>query len=387
MTTSPRPRLGATAALWLVVLAVAPAAGAATKTTLRLGSHTMINPTMEAGAVNALFKGTRDAHLGTVRLDVLVSSIFPQSPNQPDWTSLDIVRAAARYHHLQVMAVLSGTPWWDAQCPPGAPRPDRCPPGDDAAWGRMVEQIAARAPEIQFWELLNEANILNRTGTLGEYFYGDALAYARLLRVTAAAIRRGNPRAKVVFTGVLEPYDRWLDTVLAQPGVVRSFDIANAHLRGGIGKLDDMVRAARAHYRARGFRGPLWVTEMGYPSDRNFQWDPEFTGRDVRGAQHEQGRYLHRAVPVLLKAGAQRVFITLRDSDYSWGQFSSEGVMNWPTLTVKEAYYTVQGMGLRLIQRDARARAARGSGRARARPRRARAPRRGTARRASHAAR
>ena len=223
----------------------------------------------------------------------------------------------------------------------------------------MVEQIAARAPEIRYWEILNEANIVNRTGTMGEYFYGDAVAYARLLRVTAAAIRRGNPRAKVVFTGVIEPYDGWLDTVLAQPGVVRSFDIANAHLRGGIGKLDDMVRAARARYRARGFRGPLWVTEMGYPSDRHFQWDPDFIGRNERAAQREQGRFLHRAVPVLLKAGARRVFITLRDPDFFWGLFASEGVMNWPALTAKHAYYTVQGMGLRLIQRDAR-RAARG---------------------------
>jgi hypothetical protein len=386
MTSSPRRRLGATGVLLLALLAVAPAA-AATKTTLRLGSHTMINPTMDAGTVNALFKASRDAHLGTARLDVLVSSIFPQSPDQPDWTSLDTVRAAARYHHLQVMAVLSGTPWWDAKCPEHALRSDRCPPGDDARWGRMVEQIAARAPEIQFWEILNEANIVNRTGTMGEYFYGDAVAYARLLRVTAAAIRRGNPRAKVVFTGVNAPYDRWLEKVLARPGVVRAFDIANVHVRGGIGKLDDMVRAARARYRAHGFRGPLWVTEMGYPSDRHFQWDPAYVGRNERVAQHEQARYLRRAIPVLLKVGARRVFITLRDYDYGWGSFASEGVMSWPALTVKQAYYTVQGMGLRLIQRAARARAARGSARARARRRRARAPRRGTSRRASNAAR
>lgn len=56
-----------------------------------------------------------------------------------------------------------------------------------------------------------------------------------------------------------------------------------------------------------------------------------------------------------LHAGAQRVFITLRDLDYGWGLFASEGVMNWPALTVKQAYFTVRGMALRLIQRDARA--------------------------------
>jgi hypothetical protein len=347
-------RLGVTGVLLLAVLALAPTASAATKTTLRIGSHTMINPTMQPAAVNRLFKASRDAHLGSVRLDVLVSSIFPQSELLPDWTSLDTVRTAARYHRLQVMAVLSGTPWWDARCPPGALRSDRCPPGDEAAWGRMVEQIARRAPEIRYWEVLNEANIISRTTKMGEYFYGDAVAYARLLRVTSAAIRRGNPRAKVVFTGVIEPYDRWLDKVLAQPGVVRSFDIANAHLRGGIGKLGRMVHVVRARYRARGFRGPLWVTEMGYPSDRYFQWDPDYIGRSERAAQREQGRFLHRAVPVLLRAGARRVFITMRDYDYGWGLFASEGVMNWPALTVKHAYYTVRGMALRIIQRDAR---------------------------------
>jgi hypothetical protein len=386
MTTSPRRRLGATGVLLLAVLAVAPAA-AATKTTPRLGSHTMINPTMDRAPVNGLFKASRDAHLGTVRLDVLVSSIFPQSPDQPDWTSLDIVREAARYHHLQVMAVLSGTPWWDAQCPLRALRSDRCPPRDDAQWGRMVEQIAARAPEIGFWEILNEANIVNRTGTMGEYFYGDTVAYARLLRVTAAAIRRGNPRAKLVFTGVNAPYDRWLEKVLARPGVVRAFDIANLHVRGGVGKLDDMVRVARARYRAHGFRGPLWVTEMGYPSDRHFQWDPVYIGRNQRAAQHEQARYLRKAVSVLLKAGAKRVFITLRDYDYGWGSFASEGVMSWPALTVKQAYFTVRSMGYRLIRRAARARALRDSARAHARHRRELARRLGRSRRAFAAAR
>ena len=66
----------------------------------------------------------------------------------------------------------------------------------------------------------------------------------------------------MVFTGVNAPYDRWLEKVLARPGVVRAFDIANVHVRGGVGKLDDMVRVARARYRAHGFRGPIWVTEM-----------------------------------------------------------------------------------------------------------------------------
>lgn len=247
--------------------------------------------------------------------------------------------------------------------------------------------MAARAPEIRFWEVLNEANLVNPGTGRGEYFYGDADEYARFLRVTSAALKRGNPRAKVVFTGVIEPYDAWLAKVLAQPGTVQAFDVANAHFRGGIGKLDDMVRAARAAFGRGGFQGPLWVSEMGYPSDQFFQWDPDYVGINPPTAQSEQARYLHAAIRTLLRSGARRVFVTLRDLDGQWGIFTSEGLLNWPVPTVKRAYYTVKGMAGGLIRRAARVRALRDSARARALLRRAQAQRRGSARRASSASR
>ena len=61
-------------------------------------------------------------------------------------------------------------------------------------------------------------------------------------------------------------------------------------------------------------------------------------------AQHEQARYLHAAIRTLLRSGARRVFVTLRDLDGQWGIFTSEGVLNWPVPTVKKSYYTVRGM-------------------------------------------
>ena len=89
----------------------------------------------------------------------------------------------------------------------------------------------------------------------------------------------------------------------------------------------------------------------------------------------------------LLRSGARRVFVTLRDLEGQWGFFTSEGVLNWPVPTVKTAYYTVRGIAGGLIERAARARALRGSARARARLRRAQAQRRDSARPASSASR
>jgi hypothetical protein len=386
----PRRRLGV-GVLLLVVLALSPVSASAGKTTPRLGSHSMIGPQMDPAQIDQLFKASHDAHLRTVRLDVLASWLFPNGPDAPDWSSLDAVRASATRHHLQVLALLSAVPVWNARCPALTERFYRCPPADEAQWARIVEQIAARAPEVRFWEILNEANLVNAGTGVGEYFYGDAVQYARFLRVTSAALKRGNPKAKVVFTGVVEPYDAWLAKVLAQPGTVRAFDIANAHFRGGIGKLDDMVRAAKAAFARGGFRGPLWVSEMGYSSDQAFQWDPYYLGYDPKGAQRQQARYVHDAIATLLRSGAKRVFVTLRDLDSTWGIFTSEGLIHWPDGSAKQSYFAVRGYARRLIRhaarRAARGRALRDSAQERARLRLAQAQRRGSARRASSASR
>lgn len=385
---SPRRRLGAAGVVAFAVLVLAPAAAAASAagTTPHLGSHAMIETNMAPATVDGLFAATRQAHLGIVRVDVAAALLFRDAPDRPDWSSLDVVRSAARAQQLDVLGLLFGVPAWLARCPPGAKDLYRCPPSDYAAWGRIVRRIAARAPEIRYWEVLNEANLPNG------FFYGDAVEYAHFLRVTSAAVRRGNPQAKIVFTGVIPPFEPWLDHVLSQPGVMRSFDIANAHFRGGPGKLDDMVRGARAHFGRFGFTGPLWVTETGYTSDPVSQWIPEFTGGDAAAGEQMQARYMAAAIPVLLRSGADRVFVTLRDLDTDWGIFTSEGLLHWPVPTPKPAYFTVASIAGKLARlasgAAARGHAPRGSGRGRAPRRRARAPRRGSApRRASHASR
>jgi hypothetical protein len=378
--TMPR-RLGVAGVLIVAALVLPPAgASAAPVTTPRLGSHAMIDTSMSPQTVDELFRATRRAHLGSIRFDVVASWLFPHAADEPEWQTLDLYRDAVRRYKLDGVAVLSGTPLWLARCPEGAKDFFRCPPSDYAAWADIVQQIAARAPEIRYWEVWNEANLPNT------YFYGDAVQYATLLKVTSAAIRRGNPKAKIVFTGMLAPYDTWLDTVMRQPGVRGSFDIANAHFRGGVGKLDDMVRVARGQFHYYGFDGPLWVTEMGYTSDPKWQWIPGYLSTDAAGGQRTQARYLRRAIPKLLRAGAQRVFLTLRDLDTEWGIFTSEGLLNWPLAAPKPAYRVVRRIARCLAIGVAPTRRVLGDCvRVRALRRRARALRRGSGSRASSA--
>ena len=82
----------------------------------------------------------------------------------------------------------------------------------------------------------------------------------------------------------------------------------------------------RTLFARHGFRGPLWVTEHGYPGATRYQRDPHF-----QGGEQAQARYLRHPLPTLLRAGAQQVFLTLRDgtaAEFGNSKFASKGVLS-----------------------------------------------------------
>ena len=120
---------------------------------------------------------------------------------------------------------------------------------------------------------------------------------------------------------------KWIAAMLSTPGVpaIRSFDIANIHVRGRASRLGAIVKDWRSFLSRLGFKGPLWVTEHGYPARTLFQYDRAF-----RGGERAQANFLTRSLPALRGAGAGQVFVTLRDSWPSeWtGEYASEGVIS-----------------------------------------------------------
>jgi hypothetical protein len=335
----------AVGALLAAFLIAAPAPAHAAKTTRQIGAHAMILPGMPAPVIDRLFASAAGAHIGIVRADVWPAAIFANSEQQPNWDSLDVVRDSARRHRIDVLGLLEGMPRWLGVCPQPSMDPLHCAPSDLAAWERMVEQIVARAPEIRYWEVLNEADHPLR-------FSGDPATYATLLRGTSQAVRCANPRAKVVFTGgCCRP--AWIEQVLAYD-MTGSFDIANAHLRGGVDKLDDMTRSVAATFRRYGFHGPLWITETGYPSDPAYQQLEGF-----RGGPRSQAAYMSNAVRTMLGSGAASVFIALRDGGHPWGPFASEGIVSFPGLVPKESYRAISDVAADIIRRPALERARR----------------------------
>jgi hypothetical protein len=262
-----------------------------------------------------------------VRVDVELHGIFDAggTRDRPQWTRLDEMIARARRHEVRLLGIIRGTPTWLSTCPRRGSKATICAPRDPAEWGRLAGEVAAHARgSIDHWEILNEPDA-------SWAFTGSAEDYARMLSAAYDAIKAGAPGARVVFGGVERPREHdWIERVFATPraDAARKFDIAAVHLRlrlrNELRELPQWLTAWRALVARHGFRGPIWVTEHGYPADPAFQWDPAYRGTDTAGGDAAQAALLRDSIPLLARAGADQVFVTLRD--FVFGEFLSEGI-------------------------------------------------------------
>lgn len=265
-----------------------------------------------------------------IRLDVEVEPIFEfwgSWREQPDWSGLDQVVALSRRYRLPVVGILRVTPREISTCPEAAD-PGKCAPSDYGRYASLAARIAVRARGvIRHWEVLNEPDG-------GWAFEGSPTEYAWMLRRTYDAIKSVAPEDRVLLGGVMGTGARdWLRRVFATPGADarHRFDIANVHLRGRLESLAGRMGRLREFFGACGFRGPTWVTEHGYPGETRFQSDPGY-----QGGERAQARYLRQSLPTLVHAGADQVFVTLRDgteAEFGDSEFASEGLLHYEDAT------------------------------------------------------
>jgi hypothetical protein len=274
-----------------------------------VSSHAMVHTCCTPPAMmERVFAESKAMGARFIRVDVELAGIFEaagRSEDNPDWTRLNAVLELSRRHQLPLLGILMR--------PPGA-----APWDDPEAFGRMAAAVAAHARDtVIHWEILNEPD--------GAWaFDGTPEQYARLLRAAYDAINARVPEAIVAMGGLMTPEDpAWLERMLATPeaDAAHAFDIANLHLRGHERGLPGVLTAWRERLAGRGFAGPVWVTEHGYPADPAFQGDPAF-----RGGEPAQAAFLTESVLSLAEAGAAEVFVTLRDN--LDGGFASEGVVD-----------------------------------------------------------
>lgn len=264
-----------------------------------VSAHAMLHTCCtDTAAKERIFRDADELGSAYIRVDVELDT--------PDWTGLDEVMELSRRHHLPVLGILLAPP-------PGAGAEE---------FGELAGSAAEHAAgTIGHWEILNEPD--------GAWaFDGTPEDYARMLSAAHDEIKARAPDAQVVLGGLLQPNEpAWLERVLATPGAdaLHKFDIANIHLRGPVELVVNRYRRFRSWLTARGFDGPLWVTEHGYPADPSFQTDPDYRGGDAA-----QAAYLTQSLVGLGEAGAPQVFVTLRDNPELLPVNVTEGVVGRP---------------------------------------------------------
>jgi len=243
---------------------------------------------------DADFDRMGQGRIGTLRTAVNWFAVDPgPAPDDYDWSSVDAVVAGAARNGIDVLPFLYGTPDWVAQgldgqacseCATFAPTSDAAL----AAWHTFVTDAVARygtggqfwaenpglAPNpIEVWQIWNEQNSAT--------FYEpkpSPKAYAKLLDVSANAIRGRDPGADVILggmaglIGVKKAVTAWnyLAKLYKRKGVKKDFDGVAPHPYGQrLKKVQLQIDRTRATMKQAGDAGTgLWITEIGWGSQK-----------------------------------------------------------------------------------------------------------------------
>jgi hypothetical protein len=297
----------------VVVLTVAVVAVFAPQSTARSAPAGFfgIAPQTELTRLDAAYM--RAGGIRSIRWPLSWSGIQPVEDGPYLWAGFDhVVRVAAR-HRLRVLPFLSATPSWaapDFRIMPVVNRAQR------RSWGRFVKAAVRRygpgggfwrahpaVPRlpIRAWQVWNEANFFYFARPISPRRYG------RLVKLTSRAVKRIDPRVRVILSGLFgSPRERrgrglaavrFLDALYRVRRIERFFDGVALHpYAARVGELKTLVAGMRSVTRRNSDpRVPLFITEMGWGS----QNDPKVVAfeRGLKG----QARELRRAYRYLLR--------------------------------------------------------------------------------------
>ncbi len=241
--------------------------------------------------------------VGTLRIPINWFEVEPR-PGAFEWAGLDAEIGAAAERGIRVLPFVYGTPGWLATQPALPPLGGRARSewvgflrdlvGRYGPRGSFWATAPARLP-IRSWQVWNEPNF-----TLFWRPRPQPAAYARLLAVSARAIRGADPGARIVTAGVAPvgagflPWT-FLRRLYAVPGVKASFDEVAVHPYSA--RLDNtraQVELERRIMVAAGdARTPLLVSELGVASQG------EVASAFVQG-EAGQASYLRQAFAMLV---------------------------------------------------------------------------------------
>lgn len=250
----------------------------------------------------------------SVRLPVSWGTVQPTRNGGYNWSGIDQVVEVTSRAGVRVLPFVYGTPRWLGK-PTALPvknaaqrrawaaflkaAVERYGPGGEFWKDHEVEGVnyepAIPLPlPIRTWQIWNEANFFYFA------FPVSPPAYAKLLTASSRAIKAADPGAKIVLSGLFGeptasgrrgmPATDFLERLYAVPGFKTRFDGVALHPYAvDTETLEELVEAIHEVSRDARDRPDLYVTEMGWGSQNNFNqvaFEQGIRGqvRELRGA-------------------------------------------------------------------------------------------------------
>ena len=260
----------------------------------------------------------RHGGVDTVRVPFQWAAIQPTATSGYKWAAVDPTVALLSRSRLEILPFFYGTPRWMARRETNMPVSSARQRREWTTFVRAtVERYGTRGAfwrehwrgsgdfvprnPIRKWQVWNEPNFF--------YFATPATPgrYAKLLKISGRAIRRGDRRAEVVIGGLFgDPKPRpprgmdavdFLTRLYRVRGIKRSFDGVALHpYAANVGNLrrhTERIRRVILRNRDRG--AGLYLTEIGWGSQRN----PRRVAFEV--GRREQARALRGAYRYLIR--------------------------------------------------------------------------------------
>jgi len=252
----------------------------------------------QAGLTSEDLEYMRAGGIGSIRVLVSWPGTQPKEKGPYEWGGMDAAVEEATRRGLRLLPFVYGTPKWLSG-------DERRLPIDSArkrqAWTRFLKALVGRyGPGGEFWQEhapgavnyesealpkqlpIRDWQIWNEVNFFYFAFPVSVPRYAKLLNITAPAIKSVDPGANIVLSGLFgEPKQKGVKGMLAVdflsklyrvPGIKSRFDSIALHPYAvDAESLEEMVEGIHDVTVESHDRPGLYVTELGWGSANNFQ--------------------------------------------------------------------------------------------------------------------
>jgi hypothetical protein len=236
--------------------------------------------------------------IGSIRMLVSWPATQPTEKGPYEWGGIDLAVEEASRRGLRILPFVYGLPRWlgadERRLPVDSGRQRK-------AWTGFLEALVRRyGPGGEFWAQHSPGAVQYQTEAINRplpirdwqiwnevnFFYFafpvSVPRYARLINISGPAIKRVDPSANVVLSGLFgEPKQRgnkgmnatdFLDRLYAYPGIKSRFDSIALHPYAVYAEdLEEMIEGVHEVTVENRDRPGFYVTELGWGSQNNFQ--------------------------------------------------------------------------------------------------------------------